>query len=197
MSPWRRYAYAVIVLALVLSAFAVGLDNFAAAIGIGIAGVDTRTRLRVAVIFGFFEAAMPVVGLLVGHSSAHGLGQATRYIGGGLLAAAGSWSLVEARRGGDPPDGQDALQRTGQGSGALVMSGLALSIDNLVIGFGLGVTKTPLVASLLVFAVVSVGLTLAGLELGRTIGTRMQGQADWVAGVVLIVVGVLIAANVF
>lgn len=188
----------MIVLALVLSAFAVGLDNFAAAIGIGIAGVDARTRVRVAVIFGFFEAAMPLVGLLIGHSSAHGLGQATRYIGGGLLAAAGLWSLVEARRSSvAPTDEHDALQRAGQGSGALVMAGLALSIDNLVIGFGLGVTKTPLVASLLVFGLVSVGLSLAGLELGRTLGARMQERADWVAGVVLIAVGALIAANVF
>lgn len=188
----------MIVLALVLSAFAVGLDNFAAAIGIGIAGVDVRTRVRVAVIFGFFEAAMPLIGLLIGHGSSHGLGPATRYIGGGLLAAAGVWSLVEAQSGTeDPAGGHDVSQKAGQGSGALVMSGLALSIDNLVIGFGLGVTKTPLVASLLVFAVVSVGLSLAGLELGRTLGARMQGRADWVAGVVLIAVGILIAANVF
>ena len=186
----------MIVLALVLSAFAVGLDNFAAAIGIGIAGVDARTRLRVAVIFGFFEAAMPAVGLLIGHSSAHGIGSATRYIGGGLLAAAGLWSLIEARRDDDSADTDDASQRAGQSSGALVMSGLALSIDNLVIGFGLGVTKTPLVASLLVFAIVSIGLSLAGLELGWTLGARMQGRADWVAGVVLIAVGALIAANV-
>lgn len=189
----------MIVLALVLSAFAVGLDNFAAAIGIGIAGVDARTRVRVAVIFGLFEAAMPVVGLLVGHRSAHSLGQATRYIGGGLLAAAGLWSLLEARRSesGDSADDHDSLQRVGQSPGALLVTGFALSIDNLVIGFGLGVTKTPLVASLVVFAVVSVSLTLAGLELGRTLGARMQGRADWVAGVVLIVVGALIAANVF
>ena len=77
------------------------------------------------------------------------------------------------------------------------MAGFALSIDNLVIGFGLGVTRTPLVASLLVFGLVSVGLSLAGLELGRTLGARMQERADWVAGVVLIAVGALIAANVF
>jgi putative Mn2+ efflux pump MntP len=187
----------VIVLALVLSAFAVGLDNFAAAIAIGMVGVDTRTRWRVAVIFGFFEAAMPLIGLLIGHSSAHGLGQATRYVGGGLLGAAGLWSVVQTRRSVDELDGEAVLQRAGHGSGALVISGFALSIDNLVIGFGLGVTNTPLVASLLVFAVVSVGLSLAGLEVGRTLGASMHGRADWVAGVVLIVVGALIAANVF
>lgn len=188
----------MIVLALVLSALAVGLDNFAAAIGIGIAGVDARTRLRVAVIFGVFEAAMPLVGLLVGHRSAHSLGQATRYIGGGLLVAAGLWSLIQARRTGnvDPPDAFDALQKGGQSTGTLLVTGFALSIDNLVIGFGLGVTKTPLVASLVVFAIVSVGLTLAGLELGRTLGARMQGRADWVAGAVLIVVGALLAAKI-
>jgi putative Mn2+ efflux pump MntP len=188
----------VIVLALVLSALAVGLDNFAAAIGIGVAGVDARTRLRVALIFGLFEAAMPVVGLLVGHGSAHSLGQATRYVGGGLLAAAGLWSLAQAlRANGDVADSGDALRKAAQSTGPLLVTGLALSIDNLVIGFGLGVTKTPLVASLLVFAIVSVGLSLAGLELGRTLGARMQGRADWVAGVVLILVGILIAANVF
>jgi putative Mn2+ efflux pump MntP len=187
----------VIVLALVLSALAVGLDNFAAAIGIGIAGVDARTRLRVASIFGFFEAAMPIIGLLIGHSSSHRLGQATRYVGGGLLIAAGLWSLLEARRTNSAGHTNDDVRNAAQGTGPLLVTGLALSIDNLVIGFGLGVTKTPLLASLLVFAVVSVGLTLAGLELGRTIGTRMRGRADWVAGVVLILVGVLITANVF
>jgi putative Mn2+ efflux pump MntP len=188
----------VIVLALVLSALAVGLDNFAAAIGIGIAGVDAQTRVRVAVIFGLFEATMPVVGLLLGHGSAHSLGQATRYIGGGLLVVAGLWSVVGARR----PDGidragsQNALPKAGQSVAALVVTGFALSIDNVVVGFGLGVTKTPLVASLLVFAVVSVGLSLAGLELGRTLGTRVEGRAEWVAGVMLIAVGALIAAHV-
>ena len=88
----------MIVLALVLSALAVGLDNFAAAIGIGIAGVDARTRLRVALIFGFFEAIMPLIGLLVGHSSAHGLGHATRYIGGGLLLLRLANTFGTARR---------------------------------------------------------------------------------------------------
>lgn len=188
----------MIALALMLSALAVGLDNFAAAIGIGVAGVDARTRVRVALIFGVFEATMPLVGLLVGHGSAHSLGQATRYVGGGLLAAAGLWSLVEARRtdGVVPGDGDDALRKVGKRLGPLLVTGFALSIDNLVVGFGLGVTKTPLVASLLVFAVVSVGLSLAGLELGRTLGARMQERAEWVAGVVLIAVGALIAGNV-
>ena len=55
--------------ALILVAVSVGLSNFAAAIGIGVSGIDARTRLRVGVIFGLFETAMPILGLLLAAAS--------------------------------------------------------------------------------------------------------------------------------
>jgi manganese efflux pump family protein len=186
----------VLVLALVLSAFAVGLDNFAAAIGIGLAGVDARTRLRVGVVFGLFEAGMPLVGILIGHDTAQSLGHATRYVGGGMLVAAGLWILLQARRS-HRPETEVAPKASSRISARLVFTALGLSIDNLVVGFGLGVTKIPLAVSFLVFAVVSVGVSLAGLELGRRLGSRLQGPSDELAGLVLIAVGILVAANVF
>jgi putative Mn2+ efflux pump MntP len=184
----------VLILALVLSALAVGLDNFAAAIGIGLAGVDARTRLRVAVIFGLFEAGMPIAGLLVGHGAEHSLGLTTRYVGGALLVAVGLWILLEAR--GSVQGDQQTPRPERQPMTRLVLTALALSIDNLVVGFGLGVTKTPLAVSLVVFAVVSVGLSLAGLEIGQRLGARVQRQSEAIAGLVLIAVGILIGANV-
>jgi putative Mn2+ efflux pump MntP len=184
----------VLVLAVVLSAFAVGLDNFAAAIGIGLAGVDARTRVRVAVVFGLFEAGMPLAGLLIGHGAASSLGRTTRYVGGAMLVAAGLWLVLEGWR------SRSGKSRTGgapRGRGRLVLTALALSIDNLVVGFGLGVTKIPLALALLVYAVVSVALSLAGLEVGRRLGARMQRRSDELAGLVLITVGILVGANVF
>jgi len=56
----------VAVIALLLAAVAVGLSNLAAAIGIGVTGVNARVRLQVGLVFGVFEAGMPVVGLLIG-----------------------------------------------------------------------------------------------------------------------------------
>ena len=53
-------------LALILVAVSLGLSNFAAAIGIGISGVSARTRLKVGIIFGLFEAGMPIAGLALG-----------------------------------------------------------------------------------------------------------------------------------
>ena len=198
----------MLILALLLSALAVGLDNFAAAIGIGLAGVGVRARLRVAVVFGLFEAGMPVVGILIGHSAEHSLGRTTRYVGGALLVAVGLWTLMEARRADHvgatderrqpeqhpPPEQQPQPEQ--QPMTRLILTALGLSIDNLVVGFGLGVTKSPLAFALVVFAVVSVGLTLAGLEVGRRLGARLQRRSDEIAAAVLIIVGVMVGANV-
>ena len=52
--------------ALLLVAVSLGLSNFAASVGIGVSGVDARARLRVGIIFGIFETAMPILGLLAG-----------------------------------------------------------------------------------------------------------------------------------
>jgi hypothetical protein len=49
------------VLALILAAGSLGLDNFAASIAIGLSGVDHSLRIRIALIFGIFEAVMPAI----------------------------------------------------------------------------------------------------------------------------------------
>lgn len=79
----RPDGYRGLVLALVLVALSLGLSNFAAAIGMGVAGVDARTRVRVGIVFGIFEAGMPILGLALGHSLASTLGHATHWVGGG------------------------------------------------------------------------------------------------------------------
>src|SRR5208282_5841327 len=121
-------------LALLLVAVSLGLSNFAAAIGIGVSGVDARTRLRVGLVFGLFEAAMPLLGLLLGHGLAHTLGHAARWIGAVLLIATGMYGLIQAFR----HDVSQTSDMATQGLGKLLISGLALSIDNLAVGFALG-----------------------------------------------------------
>ena len=85
--------------ALLLVAFSLGLSNFAAAIGVGVSGVDARTRLRVGIVFGVFEAGMPILGLVLGRGLASTLGSAARWIGAGLLIATGGYALIQALRG--------------------------------------------------------------------------------------------------
>jgi putative Mn2+ efflux pump MntP len=182
--------------ALLLVAVSLGLSNFAAAVGIGVTGIDARTRLRVGLIFGVFETAMPILGLLLGHGLAAALGHATRWIGAGLLIATGIYALAQAVHGADRQHGDDQPAPAGQRTGRMLITGLGLSIDNLVVGFALGAYRVNFAAAAIVIGAVSVALSLLGLELGSRIGTRTGDRGELIGGIVLTGVGIAIAAGV-
>jgi putative Mn2+ efflux pump MntP len=174
--------------ALLLVAVSVGASNFAAAIAIGVTGVDGRTRLRVGSVFGVFEAGMPIVGLTLGAELAGTLGHAARWLGAGLLIAAGGYGLISSLR------GRHTAVITAR-NGRLILTALALSLDNLVVGFALGTYHTSIVAGALIIGAVSVTLSLIGLELGARVGRLAGDRGEQLAGLLLISVGVAIAAG--
>jgi putative Mn2+ efflux pump MntP len=180
-------------LALVLVACSLGLSNFGAAIGIGVSGITARRRLEVAVVFGLFETGMPLLGLILGHDAAHGVGNATRWIGGGLLITTGAYAVIQAIRanaGGAQPETSSLP------IGRLWLTALALSVDNLAVGFALGTYPVNLAVAALVIGAVSVSLSLVGLELGSRIGSRIGNGGEVVGGLVLIGVGIAIVGGV-
>jgi putative Mn2+ efflux pump MntP len=177
--------------ALLLVAVSVGLSNFAAAIGIGTGGVDNRIRLRVGLVFGLYEAGMPVAGLVLGQQSATGLGRTTHWVGGALLIALGLYGLAKSiRSGGDIDPKVRSASRS-----RLLVSGFALSIDNLVIGFALGTYQVAILTGAIVIGLVSVAMSLVGLELGARIGRLSGRRGEQLGGLILISVGVAIAAG--
>jgi putative Mn2+ efflux pump MntP len=209
------------VLALLLVAASVGLSNLAAAIGIGFGGVTARTRVRVALTFGIFEAGMPIVGLVIGAGVASGIGHVARWIGAAVLIGIGAITVIQAWRqpaeagqdappqpaeaGRDEPPqpaepGRDA-PRPGQphhtdSLGRLIISAFALSLDNLAAGFALGTMHIGVAEGAIVIGVVSVVLSLAGLELGGRIGTAAGRRGEQIGGAILVAVGVALAAGV-
>lgn len=178
------------VIALLLVAMSVGLDNFAASTALGVSGVDRQLRLRVALVFGAFEGVMPVVGLLLGHSLAHDLGSTAKPAVGALLGAAGAYAIVSGLL-------DDAGETNGPelSLGRLVLIGGALSIDNLVIGFALGAYRVDLWIAAVTIALVSISLSLLGLEIGGRLGARLGKRSELVGGAVLVLVGVAIGVG--
>ena len=183
-------------LALVLVAVSLGLSNFAAAVGIGVSGIDARTRLRVGVVFGLFETGMPILGLLLGRSLVTNLGHAAHWIGAALLIATGGYAVIQAIRSRASDDGQAPATPGGQRTGRLLVTGAALSIDNLAVGFALGTFHVTLALAAIVIGAISVGMSLLGLELGNRIGTRTGERGELLGALVLIGVGVAVASGV-
>jgi len=167
---------------LILVSVSLGLSNFAAAIGIGLSGTDRKTRIRTAIAFGLFEAAMPLVGLFIGEHLAGSIGGVGKYAGAGLLIVIGAHNIWKARRQPSAQEQQDFKH--------LMPTAFALSIDNLVVGFALSLYRAPIILSAIVIATVSVLMSLVGLELGNRLGQRIERWSEEIGGGVLVLVGI-------
>ena len=177
---------------LLLVSVSVGLSNFAGAIGIGMVGIDGRTRLRVGILFGLFEALMPIAGLLLGQAIAGYLGNIAKFVGSGILVLTGAYTIWEGRRVPNEPAKGPADLAVHR----LIITALALSIDNLAVGFALAVYRINIVLAAVTMGVISVAMSMVGLELGSRLGPRVGEWSDELGGAVLILVGLALAIGV-
>jgi manganese efflux pump family protein len=180
-------------LSLLLVSVSVGLSNFAGAIGIGLSGITARTRIRVGLAFGFFEAFMPVLGLLLGQAVAGFFGHYGKYVAGAVLILTGAYTIIQARM---TEVEQKARMPRSLRQQSLLITALALSLDNLAVGFALAVYHVDIVLAAVTFGVVSILMSLVGLELGHRVGKRVEAWSEEIGGGVLILVGVAIGAGV-
>ena len=187
------------VIALLLAAVAVGLSNLAAAIGIGVTGVNARVRLQVGLVFGVFEAGMPVVGLAIGQRFATGLDEAVRWPGAILLILVGAQGLVRSiresrrnaagaksrRRAANPGAANPGAADPGAADSGAADSGAADSGAANPGGVGLGSIFSPDVSGLLASPSPRLGRLLASglvlsmdnLVVGFALGTYGVGVA--------------------
>lgn len=173
---------------LVILGATIGANNLGVALALGALGQAPRRR-RIAGIFGLFEFAVPLVGLLIGRGLSGALAEAGRWIGAALLVALGLLTLR--------PDGPNDERLAGRvtTTGGLVGLAVGLSLDNLLVGFALGLGD---VRALLVAAVIasfSVSFTLVGLQLGAVGRRHWERRARVAAGVALVAVGLAVAAG--
>ena len=181
-------------LGLLLVSVSVGLSNFAGAIGIGLSGIDARTRIRVGVAFGLFEALMPLIGLVLGGAVSTYIGKnVAGYVAGGILILTGAYTIWQGRQVEKEKVEDQGPQRLQ--THRLMITALALSIDNLAVGFALAVYHIQIVLAAVTMGAVSVAMSLAGLELGHRLGRRVEEWSEELGGAVLVLVGIAIASG--
>jgi putative Mn2+ efflux pump MntP len=169
------------ILELVVLGMVIGANNFAASLALGTLGQKVR-RWRIVCVFGVFEFAIPLVGIWLGRQAATVVAEQAGWLGPALMAGVGIWTVVAAQR--------DSVQPERLARNATTWRGLAtlaalLSLDNLVVGFSLGLGgASPLLvaASIAVFAMV---FALVGLRIGARARSRHERAAETTAGLLL------------
>jgi manganese efflux pump family protein len=175
-------------LKLLLFVLPLGLDTFAVSAALGVAGMPKQQRLKISLLLSGFEMAMPVTGLLVGHALGHAIGTAADYIAAAALFALGIWMLVSEEQ-----DEAGKVTALAANSGlALVALGASISLDELAMGFTIGLLHLSIVLAVILIGAQAFLVAQVGLRLGARIGEASREAAEKVAGLALIGLGILI-----
>jgi putative Mn2+ efflux pump MntP len=164
-----------------------GLDTFGVALALGIAGLPREQRLRVSLLFAGFEATMPIVGVALGAPLGRAIGSAADYLAAALITALGVYILLAEK---DEEDRLLSLTQRGM-FGAAVL-GVSISLDELAIGFSAGLLRLPIPALVIAVAAQAFLVTQIGIRLGGRVGEGLREGAERLAGLALIVLGVIL-----
>ena len=175
------------------------MDAFTVSLANGLNEPDMRRsrRLLIAGTFAFFQFIMPLAGyggMLLAERGIKQLADIVPYIAAALLFWIGGKMIWEGLRG--APDEQQAAL----GIGALLMQGVATSLDALSSGFALlqlGYSPLRALGAAGIIALVTFGMCIMGVALGRRFGVRLAGKAQILGGVILIAIGIRILIGSF
>ena len=176
---------------LAMDAFSVSLAN-----GLNVPKMSRGMRAAVPLTFGGFQFLMPIIGWFCVRRLAEAFEAfqaAVPWIALILLLFIGGKMLSEGIKGEDGCD-----ENAGVGLAALMVQGVATSIDALSVGFTIaeyGFAEA-LLAVVLIAAVTFV-ICLGGLYIGRKAGTKLAGKAGILGGAILIFIGLEIFITSF
>ena len=189
----------------VLLGAGLAMDAFSVSVANGLADrhMKINRMFAIAGTFAGFQFLMPMTGWLVVRKAAEAFEWFSplipwialillMLIGGGLLRD----GIRELRAGTEPDeaDPESTEEKTAGAAGlsfaALMMQGVATSIDALSVGFTTAsYDRLQALVSSLIIGAVTLVICLAGLRIGRKLGDLLSGRASILGGVILIAIG--------
>ena len=169
---------------LAMDAFSVSMAN-----GLNETNMKRKKMCIVALVFAGFQALMPMIGWICVHTVVQyfqAFEKLIPWIALALLGFIGGKMLIEGIK-----NQEEEMEVAGVGLSALLVQGVATSIDALSVGFTIadyGFVMALVCA--LIIAVVTFFICMAGLVIGKKFGTKLSNKASILGGVILIVIGI-------
>lgn len=168
---------------LAMDAFSVSVAN-----GLNEPCMKKNKILGIALVFAVFQALMPMIGWVCVHTIVEHFKVFEKFIPWialVLLLYIGINMIKEGREKGETCECGEKI-----GIGALLVQGVATSIDALSVGFTIA-EHTLLMAIIcaLIIAVVTFGICVAGVIIGKKVGMKFCGKANIFGGIILILIG--------
>lgn len=148
---------------------------------------------RIVLVFTLFETLLPLVGMLIGQRFASLINAYATPVASGILLVLGLYLMATTFSKNEEP--KKLVKKITSWTG-LILLAIGLGIDNLLVGFSLGLKNgTPLMIALIIGAVAFVFVS-TGLKIGKYIRQEHRKIADLVAGMLLVLLAGLTYFNV-
>ena len=168
---------------LAVDAFSVSMAN-----GLNEPAMKKNRMSVIAGVFAFFQFLMPMTGWICVHTIVQYFQMFEKFIPWialFLLLYIGGSMLIEGIKGGE----EEELK--GVGFKALMIQGVATSIDALSVGFTIADYNFLMAfVCAVIIAVVTFFICMGGLQIGKTVGTKLSNKAAILGGVILIFIGI-------
>ncbi|PWD97785.1 manganese efflux pump MntP [Marinilabilia rubra] len=167
------------------------VDSMAASVTTGACAgrIKVMEILKVAAFMSVFQGSMPLLGWLIGSSFKNVVQAYDHWIALFMLVLIGGKMIVDGLKEKDP-DASACLCP----SNHLMLAGMALatSIDALVVGIGFGILSINIWLAVMMIGGITFIFSVAGVILGKTIGSKLNMGMEIIGGIVLIGLGLKI-----
>jgi len=169
---------------LAMDAFSVSLAN-----GLNETKMKSGRMCKIAGVFAFFQALMPMLGWGCVHTILQFFQKFEKlipWIALILLVLIGGKMVIDGVKAADGQEDKPVIGLCG-----LLIQGVATSIDALSVGFTIaGYNWFAALVSALIIAAVTFLICIGGLVIGKKFGTKLSKKASILGGVILISIGI-------
>ncbi len=165
------------------------MDAFAVAIckGLAMKTVNMKHTIWIALYFGVFQAMMPLIGWFLGSQFAQYVTKLAPWIAFVLLAYIGGNMIRESLKKED--DGEEV--KDGISHKELLLLAVATSIDALAVGVTFSFLELSVSIGLAVTVIgcTTFAISFGGVFIGNLFGVKYKSRAEFVGGVILVLIG--------
>lgn len=184
-------------MALVIELFLLGvglsMDAFAVSVckGLGMRKLNKKQALIIGLYFGGFQVLMPFVGWLLGSQFQKYITSIDHWIAFILLGFIGGKMMIEAVREWNEEEVVDVMDAPIDHKNMLVLA-VATSIDALTVGITFAFLGTPIVEAITIIGITTMVISIAGVVVGNFFGSRYKSKAEFIGGLILVLLGLKI-----
>ena len=183
-------------IALIFTAFALSMDAFAVSItkGMTIKNLKKSTALKMALAFGVFQGAMPLLGWALGISFESYIKSIDHWIAFILLGFIG-FNMIKGFFD-DRKEGKESelefsatADEHDLSNKEIIMLAVATSIDALAVGISFAFLNVSIIPAASIICIITFLVCVVGVFVGNKVGDIFNGYAELVGGIILILIG--------